>query len=185
MSGSFDDLVRAYGEILRALPCPKHDGLAETPERAAKALIEMTSGYLVDVPGLFTMFDGEGYDELVVERGIAFSSLCEHHLLPFTGVAHIAYLPGTKIVGLSKLARLVEAFSQRLQVQERMTSQIADALMEHLGAAGAAVITEARHSCMELRGVRKHGVVAVASALRGTIKAQPETRAEVLALLRP
>ena len=160
-----------------------HEGLDETPHRAAKAMIEMTGGYDVDIASLFKTFPSEGYDEIVVVSGIPFVSLCEHHLLPFIGRASIAYLPGDRIVGLSKLARLVEAYARRLQVQERMTRQIADALDEHLTPKGTGVVVEAEHMCMACRGVRTHGVAAVTSSMRGVMRDNPETRAEVLALL--
>lgn len=162
-----------------------HEGVARTPARAAKALMEMTSGYDIDVSTLFTTFPGEGYDEMVVERNISFVSLCEHHMLPFEGVAAIAYIPSDRIVGLSKLARVVDAYARRLQVQERLTGQIADAMVDHLSPVGTMVVIEATHSCMSCRGVRKAGVVAVTSAVRGAMKEKPEARAEAMALMRP
>lgn len=161
------------------------DGLRDTPKRMAAALREMTSGYAVDVEALFTTFERDGYDSLVVERGIPFTSLCEHHVLPFNGVAHIGYLPVERVVGLSKLARVVDAFARRLQIQERMTVQIADAIEKHLTPLGVIVVVEAEHSCMACRGVRKPGVVAVTSVTRGALRDNPESRAEALAMLRP
>lgn len=162
-----------------------HEGVERTPARAAKALMEMTSGYDVDIAELFTTFPGEGYDEMVVERGISFVSLCEHHMLPFEGVAAIAYIPSDRIIGLSKLARLVDAYARRLQVQERLTNQVADAMVDHMSPIGTMVVVEATHSCMSCRGVRKSGVVAVTSSVRGAMKDKPEARAEAMALMRP
>jgi GTP cyclohydrolase IA len=132
---------------------------------------------------LKTVFN-ERYDEIVLLRDIEFHSLCEHHLLPFTGKAHVAYLPDGKVVGLSKLARLVEGYARRPQVQERLTTQIADALMEELQPLGAACVIEATHTCMTIRGAKKHGAVMVTSALRGIFKENPSSRAEVLALMQ-
>jgi len=125
----------------------------------------------------------ERYDEVVLLRDIEFHSLCEHHLLPFTGRAHVAYLPDGKVVGLSKLARLVEGYARRPQVQERLTTQIADALMEELNPMGAACVIEAVHTCMTIRGAKKHGSTMVTSALRGIFKENPSSRAEILALM--
>src|SRR5256885_15488791 len=131
---------------------------------------------------LRTVFN-ERYDEVVLLRDIEFHSLCEHHLLPFVGKAHVAYLPDGKVVGLSKLARLVEGYARRPQVQERLTTQIADALMEELNPIGAAVVIEAVHTCMTIRGVKKHGSVMVTSELRGIFKENPASRAEILSLM--
>lgn len=172
----------AYESILRAVGA-SGEGVAETPRRAAEAMAEMTSGYRVDVPALFKTFDGEHYDEMIVERGIPFTSLCEHHLLSFAGTVSIGYIPDGRIVGLSKLARLVEAYARRLQVQERLTVQVADAIEEHLKALGVIVVVEAQHSCMAVRGVRKPGVVAVTSALRGVMREDSNARAEALTLI--
>lgn len=177
-------ITAAYKTILRVLGQDDRDGTTATPARAARAIVEMTSGYHVDVDGLFTTFESDGYDEMIVVRDIPFVSLCEHHMLPFTGTAAIAYVPNGKIVGLSKLARLVEAFARRLQVQERMTVQIADALDDHLHPLGSLVHVQAEHSCMSCRGVRTHGVTAVTSSVRGIIRDKPEARAEALALIR-
>lgn len=166
---------------------PQRDGLAETPYRVARAWSrDWTQGYDIDPASLLKEFsDGaEGIgDGMVVVRDIRFYSQCEHHLAPFFGLAHVAYIPDTKIVGLSKLARVVDAFSRRFQVQERMTNQIADLLTESLGAKGVGVVTEARHLCMESRGVQKSGAVTVYSALRGAIKESPSSRAELMSLI--
>lgn len=172
----------AWQEILTALGLETYPGIAETPRRAARALTELTAGYTVDIPALFKTFEGDGYDEMVVLRDIEFSSLCEHHVLPFVGQVHIAYVPAGLVVGLSKLARLVEAYSRRLQIQERMTEEIADALWNHLQPKAVMVIVQASHTCMALRGVRKPGAVMVTSAIRGKMW-EPEVRAEAMGLL--
>ena len=153
------------------------------PRRVARSYAELMSG-LIEDPRLHlrTVFK-ERYDEVVLLRDIEFHSLCEHHLLPFTGRAHVAYLPDGKVVGLSKLARLVEGYARRPQVQERLTMQIADALMDELNPIGAVCVIEAVHTCMTMRGVRKPGSVMVTSALRGIFKDNPSSRAEVLALI--
>lgn len=145
---------------------------------------ELLEGYNVDIESLFTKFDGENYKELVLVRDIPFYSLCEHHMLPFHGVAHLGYIPGDRIVGLSKLARLVEAFAHRLQVQERMTAQIADSMVKHLEASSVMVVIEAEHLCMTMRGVQKPGSITITSAVRGDFLNDPAARAEYLALLR-
>jgi GTP cyclohydrolase I len=149
----------------------------------ARSYVELMSG-LSENPRthLRTVFH-EKYDEVVLLRDIEFNSLCEHHLLPFTGRAHVAYLPDGKVVGLSKLARLVEGYARRPQVQERLTMQIADAVMDELSPIGAVCVIEAVHTCMTIRGVRKPGSVMVTSALRGIFKDNPSSRAEVLALI--
>src|SRR5918998_322972 len=150
------------------------EGLRETPLRVAKAYAEM----LTPVPFEATTFPNEeGYDELVVARAIPFHSLCEHHLIPFVGVAHVAYLPGERIVGLSKLARIVEHFARKLQVQERMTVQIADWLERELTPKGVGVVLDAEHFCMTIRGVRKPGARTTTSALRGRVREDERTRA--------
>jgi len=161
---------------------PTRDGLVETPVRAANALVELTAGYGVDVAALLKTFDAEGHDEMVVQTGIPFYSLCEHHLLPFFGTAHVAYIPDGKIVGLSKLARVVDAFARRLQVQERLTDQVAGAL-EVLKPRGIMVLVEAEHLCMAMRGVERPGAITRTSAVRGAMKTKPEARAEALSLL--
>lgn len=177
-------IERAVREILLAIgEDPQREGLAQTPQRVARSYAELMAGLRED-PRLHlkTVFH-ERYDEIVLLRDIEFYSLCEHHLLPFMGRAHVAYLPDGKVAGLSKLARLVEGYARRPQVQERLTTQIADALMEELSAVGAACVIEAVHTCMTIRGVRKPGSVMVTSALRGIFKDSPSSRAEVLALI--
>lgn len=159
-------------------------GLEETPRRVVAAWAEWTSGYTADPAGILKTFEdgAEGVDEMVAVVDIPFYSHCEHHLAPFFGTATIAYVPSQRIVGLSKLSRLLDVFARRLQVQERLTNQIVDALMEHLQPRGAACKIKARHLCMESRGVRQQGHHTVTTALRGVFKDQPETRAEFLTM---
>jgi GTP cyclohydrolase I len=170
----------AARELLLALgEDPRRDGLRDTPRRVAKAYAEL----LTPQPFSPTTFpNDEGYDELVVARDIPFNSLCEHHMLPFQGVAHVGYLPGERIVGLSKLGRVVELFARRLQVQERLTAQVAAWIDDHLDPKGVGIVIEAEHLCMSLRGVQKPGTVTVTSALRGLVRDDPRTRQEFLAL---
>jgi len=156
-----------------------HEDLLQTPARMARAYAELFSSAPLR---LTTFANDEGYDELVLARSIPFRTVCEHHLLPFSGVAHVGYLPGERIVGLSKLARLVEHFAARPQVQERLTKQVAECLASRLRAPGVGVVLEAEHSCMTLRGVRAHGAKTVTSALLGTLRADPASRAEFFAL---
>ena len=161
------------------------EGLDKTPERVEKALRYFTSGYSQDVKEVLNgaMFV-EDYDEMVIVKDIDFSSLCEHHLLPFIGKCHVAYMPGRKIVGLSKIPRLVEMFSRRLQVQERLTTQIANTLNEALQPRGVAVVVEAIHLCMLMRGVEKQNSKAITSAMLGAFRDRPETRAEFMELIK-
>jgi GTP cyclohydrolase I len=172
--------TRAVADLLRALgqdPAAEH--LLDTPRRVAAAYTEL----LDPAPFHMTTFpNSEGYDEMVLARDIPFTSLCEHHLLPFTGRASVAYLPGERIVGLSKLARVVETYARRLQVQERLTAQVADRLEESLQPRGVGVVLEAEHSCMSLRGVRATGSRTTTSALRGLIREDARTRQEFLSL---
>lgn len=163
---------------------PSRGGLLETPHRVAKAWKFWSQGYEQDPASVLKVFtDGaEGVDEMVVVRDIPFYSHCEHHLAPFFGTATIAYVPNGKVVGLSKLSRLLQVFARRLQVQERLTCQVADALMEHLQPKGAAVVIKARHLCMESRGVCQQGHHTVTSALRGVFKDEGDTRSEFLRL---
>jgi GTP cyclohydrolase I len=171
---------RAVADLLVALghdPTTEH--LADTPRRVANAYAELLTPTSFD---LTTFPNDEDYDELVVARGIPFHSLCEHHLLPFHGFAHVAYLPGDRIIGLSKLGRVVDKFARRLQVQERLTNQIAVWLEENLEPKGVGVVLEAEHLCMSLRGVQKPGTLTMTSALRGLVRDDPRTRQEFLAL---
>lgn len=180
-------LEECFAQILEVVdPDPERGGLDETPTRAAKAWLEWTSGYSVDIKSLLKVFEdgAQGCDEMVVVKDIPIHSHCEHHLAAIFGTATIGYLPNGKIVGLSKLNRLADAFARRLQVQERMTNQIAEALMEHLAPLGCGVVIKARHMCMESRGVCQQGTVTFTSALRGVFREDPAVRAEFLALAR-
>src|SRR2546421_13087868 len=164
---------------------PHRQGLKATPERVSRALRELTDGYGVrpeDVVADAT-FD-QDYDEMVVAKDIAFYSLCEHHMLPFFGHVHVGYLPKGKVVGLSKIPRLVEGFSHRLQIQEKLTKEIAEALSAVLAPKGVGVVVEARHLCMEMRGVERQGGQMITSCMLGTFRRDPRTRAEFLDLVR-
>lgn len=164
---------------------PNREGLLLTPKRVAKAYEFLTAGYKMDVNEVMNKaIFHEKYDEMVIVKNIDFYSLCEHHLLPFYGKVHVAYLPDGKIIGLSKIPRIVELYSRRLQVQERMTQQIADTLKEYLNPRGVGVVTEAYHMCMMMRGVEKQNSSATASAMHGIFKADARTRAEFLNLIR-
>ena len=165
---------------------PYREGLAKTPQRVAKSLRELTSGYHVDIDRLINeaLFDVT-YSEMVVVRDIDFYSLCEHHLLPFFGKCHVGYLPDGRIVGLSKLVRLVEMYSRRLQVQERLTSEIANAILDALRPRGVAVVIEAYHLCMMMRGVEKQNSKAVTSSMHGIFRERLETRTEFMQLIQP
>ena len=173
---------RAVRELLAALGqrVDEDESLRDTPARVARSLAEMLTPRPFDAR---TFPNDEGYDELVLARDIPFSSLCEHHLLPFTGVAHVAYLPGDRILGLSKLARVVERFARRLQVQERLTQQVANWLVDELRPRGVGVVLEAEHLCMSVRGVRAPGVTTVTSALHGRLRDDARTRQEFLTLV--
>ncbi len=163
---------------------PGRDGLLRTPERADKALRYLTSGYSADVSEIVNgaLFD-VNYDEVVIVRDIEFFSLCEHHLLPFFGKMHVAYLPETKVIGLSKIPRIVDVFARRLQIQERLTQQVAQTIQELLNPKGVAVICEARHFCMMMRGVEKQHSGAITSAMLGAFRENKETRNELLSLV--
>ncbi len=164
---------------------PQRSGLAKTPERVDKALRFMTKGYETNVDHLLNgaLFPIE-YDEMVIVKDIDFFSLCEHHLLPFFGRCHVGYLPNKRVVGLSKIPRVVDTFSRRLQVQERLTVQIAETLQSKLNAHGVAVVMEARHLCMMMRGVEKQNTIAVTSEMLGVFRDQQQTREEFLRLIR-
>lgn len=175
----------AVREILIAIgEDPDREGLRRTPHRVADAYEELFAG-LRENPRdhLSTTFD-EDHKEMVILRDIPFASLCEHHLLPFTGVAHIGYIPRGRIVGLSKLARLVEGYARRPQVQERLTSEVADAMMDELQPDGCGIVVEAVHTCMTIRGINKAGATMVTSAMRGGFRHRPETRAEFMTIVR-
>lgn len=177
-----DAAETAAADLLRALGIdPAGPSLGRTPRRMASALAEMVTPREF---ALTTFPNDESYDELVVARDITFTSLCEHHLLPFTGSAAVGYLPGERILGLSKLARIVELFARRPQVQERMTKQIAAWIDDHLSPRGVGVVLNAEHTCMTIRGVQARGSTTATSALTGLIRTDPRTRAEFLALTR-
>ena len=177
-------IERAVREILSAVgEDPDREGLRETPARVARMYAELFSGLHEDPRQHLKKFFGEKYDEVVLVRDISFNSMCEHHMMPFMGKAHIGYLPDGRVVGLSKLARVVEGVARRPQVQERMTETIADLLVEELKAKGVAVVIEAVHTCMTVRGVRKPGSVCVTSAMKGVFRSSPSSRAEIMTLI--
>jgi GTP cyclohydrolase I len=177
-------IERAVREILAAVgEDPDREGLLETPARVARMYAELFRGLHTDPRIHLQKFFTEKYDEMVLVKDISFNSMCEHHMLPFIGKAHIGYVPNGKVVGLSKLARVVEEVSHRPQVQERMTEQIADLLIEELQVKGVAVVIEASHSCMSIRGVRKPGAVCVTSAMKGLFRSNLSSRAEVMQLI--
>jgi GTP cyclohydrolase IA len=177
-------IERAIREILLAVgEDPDREGLRETPARVARMYAELFAGLHVEPRRHLQKLFNERYDEVVLVRDISFQSTCEHHLLPFLGKAHVAYLPGSRIVGLSKLARVVDEIARRPQVQERMTEQIANLLLEELEAKGVAVIIEAEHTCMTIRGVRKPGALCVTSAMKGHFRTGSSTRAELMTLI--
>ena len=166
---------------------PDREGLRDTPNRVARAYTEIFGGLHCEPADVLATSFAEGYDELVLVRDIPVYSMCEHHLLPFHGVAHIGYLPNKKtgrITGLSKLARLVDLYAKRPQVQERLTGQVADAIMERLDTRGAVVVIECEHLCMAMRGIRKPGSITTTSAVRGSLRTNATSRAEALALIR-
>jgi GTP cyclohydrolase I len=177
-------IEQAVRQILVAIgEDPDREGLRGTPDRVARMYRELFSGLFEDPGRHLDVGFSERYDEMVVLRNVPFHSMCEHHLLPFMGKVHVAYLPRGKVVGVSKLARVVEACARRPQLQERLTSQIADLIIEKLDARGAAVIVEADHTCMTIRGIRKPGSVMVTSAMRGLCKTNLATRNEAINLL--
>ena len=177
LEGAVRDILEAIGEDVH------REGLRDTPARVARMYSELLSGMRenpnIHLESVFT----EKYDEIVLLRDIPFFSLCEHHMLPFIGCAHVAYLPSGKVLGVSKMARIVDCFAKRLQCQERLTGQIADLMMNQLKPLGVAVVLEASHSCMTIRGVKKPGTTMVTSALRGLFRKDPRSRNEILSLL--
>jgi GTP cyclohydrolase IA len=181
-SASTEDLYREL--LLRIGEDPTRDGLLRTPERMARSMEFLTRGYTMDVTEVLhnALFDVD-YDEMVIVKDIEFFSMCEHHLLPFFGKAHVAYVPQGKVIGLSKVARLVDVFARRLQVQERLTSQVANAIEDAIAPQGVAVILEAQHLCMMMRGVQKQHSATVTSAMLGVFKTQLQTRNEFLSLV--
>jgi GTP cyclohydrolase I len=178
-------IERAVRQILIAVgEDPDREDLRETPARAARMYAEMFPGLRSDPARHLRVALEENYDEMVLVRDIAFTSMCEHHLLAFSGVAHVAYIPNGRVTGLSKLARVVEEVARRPQVQERMTHRIAHLIEEHLDCTGVPVVAQAEHSCMAIRGVRKPGSLRITSALRGAFKTDQATRAEFMSLIR-
>lgn len=181
-----EEVKLALRTILKAIgEDPDREGLLETPDRVIRSWSEIFSGYEQDPDEILatTFEEVESYDELVLLKNVPFHSTCEHHMLGFDGFAHVAYLPSRKVVGLSKLARLVDCYARRLQIQERLTRQIVQALMDHLQPRGAAVVIEASHGCMVCRGVKKEGARMVTSAYEGTLR-DPQYRGEFLTLIR-
>lgn len=178
-------IAKAMRAILVAIgEDPSREGLRDTPERVARFYAEAFEGLHRDpADDLDAFFGEEHYHEMVMVREIPFDSLCEHHFLPFHGKAHVAYIPDGKVTGLSKLARVVEGFAHRPQMQERLTAQVADALMKRLAPMGVIVVIEAEHLCMAMRGIRKPGAITVTSAVRGIMETSPATRAEAMALI--
>lgn len=187
-SGELENLTISafYRRILLEIgEDPDRDGLQRTPERAGKALAELTKGYRMDAGQVLNgaLFE-VSYDEMVIVKDIEMFSLCEHHLLPFFGKVHVAYIPRKKVIGLSKVARVVEMFARRLQVQERLTKQIADTIQEAIDPAGVGVVIEARHLCMMMRGIEKQHSSAVTSAMVGAFRDNLQTREEFLSLIQ-
>ncbi|MDJ0961565.1 MAG: GTP cyclohydrolase I FolE [Acidimicrobiia bacterium] len=191
----FDDVGEVYAPHFEALvrqqleeigEDPTREGLVRTPLRVAKAMDFLTSGYTTTLEEVVNnaVFDAEGAEEMVLVKDIEFYSMCEHHMLPFFGKAAVAYLPSEKIIGLSKIARITDVFARRLQVQERLTNQVADALMDILEPHGAAVVIEGKHLCMMMRGVQKQDSSMITSSMRGTFKSDARTRNEFLDLVR-
>jgi GTP cyclohydrolase I len=177
-------IERAVREILAAVgEDPDREGLRETPARVARMYAELFRGLHEEPRAHLRKFFTEKYDEIVLVRDISFNSMCEHHMMPFMGKAHIGYLPNGRVIGLSKLARVVEVVARRPQVQERMTETVADLLVEELQAKGVVVVMEAVHTCMTVRGVRKPGAICVTSAMRGAFRTNPSSRAEIMTLI--
>ncbi len=184
--GEADSLAEAVRSIIGQVgEDPERDGLLKTPQRVARSLLFLTSGYQQDVDKILNgaLYD-VAYDEMVIVKDIEVFSLCEHHLLPFFGRCHVAYIPTRRVIGLSKIPRLVDVFARRLQVQERLTTQIAETIMEKVNPQGVGVIIEARHLCMVMRGVEKQNSLAVTSAMLGVFRDCDQTRAEFLRLVR-
>ena len=182
-SASFEDLVREM--IVRLGEDPDREGLARTPDRVRRAFEQLTRGYKEDAQ---TILQGAlfsvNYDEMVIVKDIEMFSLCEHHMLPFFGKVHVAYIPNGKVIGLSKIPRLIEIFSRRLQIQERLTTQIAETIQKTIEPQGVGVVIEARHLCMMMRGVEKQHSAAVTSSMLGCFRNEQETRSEFLSLIR-
>ena len=177
-------IKKAVKEILLAVGEDiEREGLKQTPDRVARMYAELLGGMHEDPEKHLRSVFTENYEEIVLLRGIPFYSICEHHLMPFIGSAHVAYLPSGRVLGVSKLARIVDVFARRLQTQERLTYQIADFIMSSLKSQGVAVVLEASHSCMTIRGIKKPGSTMVTSALRGIFKRDPKSRSEIMSLM--
>lgn len=182
-----DKIALAMASIIEAIgENPLREGIKDTPQRVAEMYAELFSGLDVDPKAELSVDFGEGYEEMVILKDIPFYSMCEHHLLPFYGVAHVGYIPsaGGRVVGISKLARVVEVFARRPQLQERMTQQIADAIFEALVPDGVAVVIQAEHLCMIMRGIKKPGASVITSAVRGNFRSKIATRSEFLSLIQ-
>jgi GTP cyclohydrolase I len=179
------DIVNYIQDIIRNIgDDPKREGLLETPDRVIMSWDKLYGGYTKDVKEIFKTFDSNGYDEIVLLKDIEFYSTCEHHMLPFFGKAHIAYIPNNKVIGISKLARLLEIYSRRLQIQERIGIQVTQALDKYLTPIGSACIIEARHFCMIARGIEKQNSVMTTSVLTGAFKTKIEAREELMRLIK-
>jgi GTP cyclohydrolase I len=182
-SATYEELVREM--IVRLGEDPDREGLSRTPERVAKAMQFLVKGYKEDPEALLrAALYTVNYDEMVIVKDVEMFSLCEHHLLPFFGKVHVAYIPNGKVIGLSKIPRLIDAFSRRLQIQERLTTQIAEAIQNAIEPQGVGVVIEARHLCMMMRGVEKQHSAAVTSSMLGSFRSEEETRTEFLSLIR-
>lgn len=180
---TYENLVKAI--LLAIGDNPEREGLLDTPKRVVKSWKELYGGYGQNPAEILsTVFEDGACEEMVVLKDIEFQSTCEHHMLPFIGKAHVAYIPNGKVVGLSKLARLVDCFAKRLQIQEKMTKEIAESIETHLKPLGTAVVVEAHHQCMSCRGVKKQGTTMITSAMRGLYMERPEVRAEFMGLIR-
>ena len=179
-------IEKAVKEILKAIgEYPERSGIKDTPRRVAKMYTELFSGLQRDPGREITVFHNEDHEEMIMVKNIPFYSMCEHHLVPFVGKAHVAYIPTKgRVTGLSKLVRVIEGFARRPQVQERLTSQIADCLMERLKPRGVLVVIEAEHLCMSMRGVKKPGAITTTSAVRGVLQKNAKTRSEALSLIK-
>ena len=178
MLQNINKIIQAIGED------PNREGLLDTPKRVVKSWSEIYSGYAKDPKDLFTTFDSDGYDQIVLLKDIELYSMCEHHMLPFFGKAHVAYIPNGRVIGISKLARLVDLYARRLQIQERIGQQVTNALMKYLDPLGAVCIIEATHMCMRMRGVAKQNSVMTTSSMTGVFMTAPEARNELMQLLR-
>jgi len=181
----YNELLALFDKLIPMIdPNAERSGLAQTPSRMARAWLEWTEGHVTDIPSLFTTFDDhDGYDELIVCRGCVVNSICEHHGAPIIGTCDVGYLPGERIIGLSKIPRLVDVFSRRLQVQERLTVQIADTFVEYMKPRAIGVIIRAEHLCMSTRGVRLHNSVTITSCMRGLLEDDDMLRREFLTLV--